>query len=399
MTLFVVLALLMILLALAMVLPPLLRGGGSDAQRRLLMQARSAGLLTDAEYTAKLAALPAQESRAAPRVAWVLAFLLPLLTMVGYRFLGNPAGMREAAAPANPPVVAPRSLEQAIAGLAERLQRQPDDKAGWLLLIRTYASMERYDDAVAALDTAMQRWPDDPGLLVQRASVLILRDPQQQVSAEAGQIADRVLALAPDNPQAHWIKGMLAFQNGDYLEAASRWEPLLEGMQVGSEERELFLKQINDARQGAGMPPLPTPETGAQLGAAMQVPPSPAAAPAPAGDGPRLRVRVEISPELQARVRASDVLFVSARASNGPPIPLAAKRFSPVQLPLELELSDADAVTPQFRLSSAREVVLSARISHAGIANAAPGDFEAPPQTVASIERAPLTLRIDRLRE
>lgn len=396
MTLFAVLALLMTLLALGFVLPTLLRGGGDDAQRRLLTQARSAGLLTDAEYTTKLATLPAQASRGAPRVAWALAFLLPLLTMVGYRLLGNPAGMSEAAAPANPPTEATRSMEQAIAGLAERLQQQPDDKAGWLLLIRAHAAMERYDDAVAALDKAIGRWPDDPDLLVQRASLLILRDPQQQVSVEAGQLADRVLALAPDKPQAHWIKGMLAFQHGDYLEAASRWEPLLDGMEQG-EGREMFVRQINEARQGAGLPPLPATEASAEAAASAQV--SAPSAAAPAGDGPRLRLRVEISPELQARLQPSDVLFVSARASNGPPIPLAAKRFSPVQLPLELELSDADAMTAQFRLSTASEVVLSARISHAGIANAAPGDFEALPQTVASRRSEPLTLRIERLRE
>src|SRR3546814_19967880 len=90
-----------------------------------------------------------------------------------------------------------------------------------------------------------------------------------------------------------------------------------------------------------------------------------------------------IDPAPQARLQPGDVLFVSARASTGPRIPLAARRLNPAELPIELELSDADAMAPQFRLSPAREVVVNARISHTGTAYPPPGDFEPrkPPPT------------------
>jgi cytochrome c-type biogenesis protein CcmH len=51
---------------------------------------------------------------------------------------------------------------------------------------------------------------------------------------------------------------------------------------------------------------------------------------------------------------------------SGPPAPLAVKRVTVADLPITVELSDADAMMPQLKLSSFPEVQLMARISRAG---------------------------------
>lgn len=405
---FIASAILMVGVALALLLPPLLRQrDGARTQRELLQRAHAAGLLSDSELSAKLAALPAAGPAAGNSVRrWGLglAFVVPLSVAALYSAIGTPGGLSvpvpAATSPHSGTEAGNTAMADATRGLAERLAKQPDDRDGWLLLARAYKVMEKYDDALAALDTAAQRWPDDTDILGERAGLLVLRDPQQRVTPEVEKLVNQVLAKAPADPQANWLKGMAAYQSGVFADAVARWQPLLDTMSPDTEGRDMLVAQINDARERAGMPLLPTAAPSAAAATAAAAPVSVgAASPASTGPGPRLRVRVEIDPALQARLQPSDVLFVSARASNGPRIPLAARRISPIELPLELELSDADAMAPQFRLSTVNEVIVSARISRTGIANSAPGDFEAPPHTSATSATEPFTLRIERVVE
>lgn len=406
MAMFVSLAIVMVVVALALLLLPLRAGGDPAAkQRALLQRAYAGGVLSEAEYRAKLAALPAAASppRAAPR-GWILAiaFSVPLLLVVLYMSIGEPDGLDPVVAAAPPHSGAPgagnQAMEDATRGLAERLAQQPDDLAGWLLLTRAYKVMQKYDEALAALATAATRWPDDPDILIERAGLLVLLDPEQRVSNEVEQLVDRVLKAVPGDPQAHWLKGMAAYQAGVFADAVAHWQPLLDSLPADAEGRDGLMKQIADARERAGMPAT-APEAAAAAPATVTQVPASEPAPAANSSGPRLRVRVEIDPALKARLQPGDVLFVSARASTGPRIPLAARRLNPAELPLDLELGDADAMAPQFRLSTASEVVVSARVSHTGTADPAPGDFESTPHTTASAASEPFTLRIDRVRE
>src|SRR3546814_3275048 len=87
--------------------------------------------------------------------------------------IGEPAGLN-VVAPAVPAhaggAAGNQAMEDATRGLAERLAKQPDDRAGWLLLVRAYKVMQKYDEALAALTTAGARWPDDPDILIERRS-------------------------------------------------------------------------------------------------------------------------------------------------------------------------------------------------------------------------------------
>jgi cytochrome c-type biogenesis protein CcmH len=87
---------------------------------------------------------------------------------------------------------------------------------------------------------------------------------------------------------------------------------------------------------------------------------------AAAPEAARLKVRVALADALKDKVRPDDTVFIFARASNGPPMPLAAKRVTVAQLPVEVELSDADAMMPQMKLSDFAQVQLVARVSRAG---------------------------------
>ena len=113
--------------------------------------------------------------------------------------------------------------------------------------------------------------------------------------------------------------------------------------------------------------------------------PPPAAA--PSGDGSAsagLIVEVDIDPALKSKIGASDVLFVYARAAEGPRMPLAILRHQVKDLPLDFTLDDSSAMAPEMRLSLHPQVVISARISKSGQATPTAGDLVGQSAPVAN---------------
>jgi cytochrome c-type biogenesis protein CcmH len=96
-------------------------------------------------------------------------------------------------------------------------------------------------------------------------------------------------------------------------------------------------------------------------------------------------------------VRDDDVVFVYARAATGSRAPLAIQRRRAAELPLVIELGDADAMVPQMNLSSAARIVLGARISRSGEAQAQPGDLEALSGVLPNSHAEAVELSIDHI--
>jgi cytochrome c-type biogenesis protein CcmH len=96
---------------------------------------------------------------------------------------------------------------------------------------------------------------------------------------------------------------------------------------------------------------------------------------APAAAGATIKGTVDLAPALKGKVSAQDVVFLFARSADGG-APVAAIRANAGSFPLEFELSDAMAMNPDSRLSSFKEVTLTARIAKSGDVKGAPGDLE-----------------------
>ena len=102
---------------------------------------------------------------------------------------------------------------------------------------------------------------------------------------------------------------------------------------------------------------------------------------------------VDLSAEVKAKALPTDSVFIFARAVTGPPAPLAAKRVTVAELPVTVELGDADAMMPQLKLSNFPEVQLVARISRAG--QPTTGEWIGRSQPLASTTTALQQLTID----
>lgn len=419
---FWVLAAGMTLLALVFVLPSLSRAGAGDTaqrdKRNAVLQAQRAGILDEDEARAKLAALPdatGNATKPSRLVPALLAVALPVCAILLYRQVGEPRAMdrvwQDAAAVASAAtganaaddagaadVNAP-AMEQAVAGLAERLKREPDDLEGWMLLGRAYKGMERFAPAREALANAIRIAPDNPDVMVEYAEALVLASDSRRFEGEARGLLDRALALQPDSQRGLWLLGIAAYQEQDFATAANTWERLLAQIPPDAEPRAALLERIAEARQNAGLAPLPESQP-LSSSIASNAPATSAptnASAAAASDGPRLTVSVDIAPELKAKVGASDVLFVFARAAQGPRMPLAIQRLTAGSLPVTVTLDDSTSMMPALKLSTVPQVVVGARISKSGQATPQSGDFEVLSVPIANTHAEVVRLTIDQV--
>jgi cytochrome c-type biogenesis protein CcmH len=90
----------------------------------------------------------------------------------------------------------------------------------------------------------------------------------------------------------------------------------------------------------------------------------------------RLTVTVSLNPAVARKAAPNDAVFIFARAVQGPRMPLAIVRKYVKDLPVTVVLDDSQALNPEMKLSSVPEVIVVARVSRSGAANAQAGDLE-----------------------
>ncbi|THD07489.1 tetratricopeptide repeat protein [Rhodanobacter lindaniclasticus] len=346
---FIVVAALMVALALAALLVPLVREGRRSGHTR--------GVFV---------------------LCLAIALLLPLGAGVLYLKVGTPAALNGVPAQAQTPI----SLPQAIAQLREHLAQQPDDQQGWMLLAQTSAMMRQPGDARDAWDHVLKLDANNAEAMVGWAESDSMLRADHQIDGRARDLLQRAVKQHPDNQRGLWLLGISDFQRGDYRSAAATWRLLQPQLEPGSSVAKSVAEQIAIADARAG---------GAPAGAS-----SSAAAAVPAGAS--LQVNVTLAPALQAKLAKGDVLYVYARAPDGPPMPLAVARIEPVKLPATVILNDAMAMTPAYKLSSVARVFVGARISHDGQPTAAPGDLEGDAGVVQVARKTPVAITIDKVR-
>ncbi|MBP6798768.1 MAG: tetratricopeptide repeat protein [Luteimonas sp.] len=316
--------------------------------------------------TLAVAALVAAPLRkASPKLFAGILVALPVLLFALYRLVGAPVMLDRAAVAAASAEQGPQSLDEAIAQLQAELQRDPAQPEGWRLLGRSYATLGRHAESRDAFMTALRHAPDDAELLVEAAQAVAQADPQHRFDDAALAMLRKALAIDPANQRAQWFLGVAQRQRGEDADAVATWEALLP--KLDADTAAALRAQVDEARRAAGMPPS-----------------SAAPAPAVAASGPGLRVRVSLDPDFAARVRlrGDAIVFVIARAPDGPPMPVAVERHALQDLPLDLVLDDGDSAMPTAKLSALQEVEVFARISASGSASRGEGDIESAPVRV-----------------
>ena len=368
----------LLVVALGLLVPPLLRGpgrrdvGARDALRRVYGEqlARLDGELQHAALSAEEHAEAADELRrrlledSAPQApqparasAWtgwvtacVLSAALPAAALALYLQVGDPrAAAVRTAAPAPGHVAGGADAEALVSRLALRLRSEPGDLEGWVVLARSYEALQRFDDAVAAYRRALALAPGHARLRADYADALASARGGD-LDADVQAALDAALALDADEPKALALAGTAALRRGEVELARRHFERLRTLLPPGSE---------------AAL------QADADLAVLQSTPPGtqPRAAP------PRVAGTVSIAAPLRARAAPDDTVFVVARAAEAGRMPVAVLRLRAADLPVRFVLDDRQALSAERPLSGFPSVSLEVRVTRAGDASRRPGDL------------------------
>lgn len=201
------------------------------------------------------------------------------------------------------------SVDVLLIGLKQRLETQPDDVDGWVLLSKSYFHLNRRKEA------------DE------------------------------------------------AFEKAKALGYTGSWQPLprIDAFSQNSSSSQKFDSSINfrdykvneDEVQANNQPVEPVSQTG-------------------------LKLKVSLNSALQKELLPESPVFVFVRAAENPGPPLAVVRKKVGELPFEIALNDSHAMIPGRTISSARDIIVGARISVSGNPERQPGDFEQLSGTIPS---------------
>ena len=308
----------------------------------------------------------------------VVAALVPLLAVGMYVGLSNwdwQAVEVETAQNAN--------MEQALKTLEAKLADNPNNLEGWMMLGRSYTAMGRYPRAVDAFEQAYHlSQGQNVEAIVGLGEALALTD-EASLTGRAGKLFDTALSVAPNHPKALWYGSMAALRSGDLRRARDRLH-LLMAQNPPEQLRGLLERQIQDLDQQLGE------------GGQSASPPAAASSEAAVGATRAIKVSVSLSPELRQQVSKDTPLFVLARDPNAGGPPLAVKKLTSGALPVDIELTDRDAMIPSRSIATVPKVVVVARLSRSGAPQQQSGDLYGEAEYEFGKTAGPLTIIIDR---
>jgi len=385
----------LLLLALLIIVPPILRAQpvdkSDDRQQQNIDIARdkktaldsqlAQGELNQEEYdnalldlqTALALDLENAESTELQQqgkwAVWLVAAVVPILSLglyfqIGeYRVIEDPS-IAQAPGVHSTQVQSQKSnltMADILEILEKRLLDNPDDAEGWYVLGRTLMAQQQYDRAVAAFRKTLDLVGEKPGVLFSMADALATLNGGL-MQGEPEQLVKRGLDVAPMDPTGLWLNGLAAEQRQDYKEAYASWTRLLPLIQSDPASSAEVNRLINTLEQRDPQLASSSPASSTQPLAA-------------ASAGRVVSLSVNLAEQFRQRAAPDDLVFVYAKAMSGPPMPLAVKRLKVRDLPAEVTLSDSDAMIPSMKLSNFEQIVLGARISKSGNPVAQAGDL------------------------
>jgi cytochrome c-type biogenesis protein CcmH len=298
------------------------------------------GLVSDTEAVAArteikrrmLAIIPADQTNAAQEGGrWVMigiGVFVAVGAIAGYLHLGSPNQPDVPYASRNVPQQTAGNgqqgagqntgqntgMDSVVTSLAERLKKNPNDAEGWVLLGRSYMSMERSNDAAEAFKRALDLGDNRPDIAADYAEALAIA-ADNVVPAEARLTFIQVLSDDPYNIKARFYLGLDQAQQGNFRDAMQQWTNLIAVSPPGAPWVEQVRSQIGKAGRSGKVDPSTIKPSKAALAFAKarpaqalqpKTPPAPATAPdvSPGPTQEDMKAAQEMSPEdRQAMIR------------------------------------------------------------------------------------------------
>jgi cytochrome c-type biogenesis protein CcmH len=259
--------------------------------------------------------------------------------------------------------VTPEKMTEMATALTRRLQDEPNNMEGWVMLGRVQRARGLFEESAEAYAKALALSRDD-NLLIERAEVLAQKNGGS-FAGEPWSIIQRVLTADPLHMNALFLAGSASYAEMNFNTALRYWERAREVVPADSPDAPELDRAIAEARNKMGLPAIPPRAVSA---AEQQASKAAMAASSISG-------RVTLVKELQGLVAKTDTVFVYATPVAGSRMPVAIVRTTADKLPFDFVLDDSTAMNPSAKLSGMDEVTVRVRISKSGQAMAQAGDY------------------------
>ena len=259
----------------------------TEIERRMLRAARARDAAPEVQVTEAPTPAGAGANWRRRAAAIGLGLCIPALAAGIYASLGTPGLPGRPFAEVERPAAqteALAALSGPVAQLAARLEGEPDNLEGWLLLGRSYVVLQRYPEAADALRRAAALSGDDPEVLAMLGEAIVWANDGTVVPEAVGAFR-RVLDARPEDPAARFHLALARAQAGAVGEAYEMWLALAADTPADASWRGELEALIGQAAEALGIEP----------GA---VPSGPAVADAPSGPTAEdMAAAAEMSPE------------------------------------------------------------------------------------------------------
>jgi cytochrome c-type biogenesis protein CcmH len=297
------------------------------------------------------------------------------------------------------PKAAEDTPQTMVARLARRLEQNPANLEGWLMLGRSYTQLQEFQLATRAFQRADRLAGGKSAEALIGEAEALARSDEAELDGRAGKLIEQALAVDPNSGKALFFGAAVAMRKGELPLAKERFTKLL-ALDPPDNIKPLIQKQIDaiDQQMSGGGPTLAAGPGGAAgpagaagaagtagaargpgagavgAGPTVGTAPSAGAAPAQAADaGARVRINVSLAPTLAQSASGSSPLFVFVRDPSRPGPPLAVKRLES-HFPQTVELTASDSMVPGRVFAAGQKVQVVARIARSGNPIGASGD-------------------------
>lgn len=395
-TSFLIPAVLLLILVLVLLLRPYIFPAKSSAISRRQMNAtiyreeldkleaeHAAGVITATDYEISHAEMrqrlfqdtivedDREVAGSAKKTAIGICIFIVLLSSVMYFYLGDVVRIVQRGSEQQ---VSQEGVEKMVAEFAAKMEQDPSNLQGWVMLARSYRMMGRNEDAAKAYARAGNFIDADPQLLADYADTLAA-NANGSFAGKPLQLINQALKLDPNNLLALWLSGTASFNSGNYKAAVQTWEKLAQQLPPDTDEARAIKGSIAEARSKGGL-----------------LNPAPAVS-----SGKEISGKIELSAELKSKVKPGDIVMVIAR-KPGERMPVAVLRAPATDFPMNFALNDALAMNPAAPLSQLSEASIEVRISKTGMAKPEAGDLISNAQTI-KVGAKDARLLVDQVRQ
>jgi cytochrome c-type biogenesis protein CcmH len=192
-------------------------------------------------------------------------------------------------------------LEKTVTALQERLKVEPANAEGWLLLARTQAARQHWQESAAAYHEALSLTKQRPDVAAAYGEMLVMA-ADGIVTPSARDAFNMAVARDPKNPSARYYLALAEAQAGGVQGAIDAWQQLLAEAAPDAPWAATVRQRIADTAKAAGLP--------------VPAPPPTQASPGPSAED--VAAAAQLSPEERAKMVRGMVERLATRLTEAP---------------------------------------------------------------------------------